>query len=134
MSADPRIVDAPEFTDRLTLRLIPRDEVDAGVLRDLIAVIEQAQEQIRGKPVRMKGHKPDKTEHCEQQHAVSRAFSRIEQIAAASRIQAERQANNVKANGPMANAGEIAAAVADLNDAVARINLIGGRVDARPVE
>jgi hypothetical protein len=134
MKAEPRLVDTPEFTDRFTLRLIPCDEVDAEVLRDLIAAIETAREQLRGKPVRMKGRKPEKTEHAKQRQAVSRAFTRIEQIAAASQPEAEQLAHNIKADGPTANTAEIAAAIADLNDAVEYLHSLRGHIAARPLE
>lgn len=100
----------------------------------VIAIVKMAQEQLRAKPDRMKGCKPERGEPSGQQLAILRAFSRIEQVAASSERQAEQLAKNLEVNGPNANAREVEAATAELNAAVAHINRLHGTIDARPLK
>ena len=122
----------PDFTDEVTLRLVPRDGSDAKTIKDLAAVINEAQRQQRKIPnqrSRGKRESPQQFERVEQREAIQAAFDDIRGIAKASEAEARRLADLMKQQDAT-NHSEVDAALRLMAEQIAKLDRVGGSVRA----
>lgn len=108
-----------EFNDKIGVRLVPKGDPDAAVLRDLVAAFAEAQKNLAAPPrPKAKWRKPEPYEAAERDEATEIALDRIERKAAASEDRAKALQASLAAGGPAANAEAIAKAEAKIADVV----------------